>query len=168
MSASQNNAGTALMTNKTAIVTKLHTSSNGFHDYDVIGHPVLRRVAIPHGIKKGEQFNVYYGAARKAGAIWYGDIEKSLASWLSLNEMLYSIKPKNDVALMLLAKLAKAGRTAEPGYFGGQSYCAGVLVENLSDACLLGSQLGEDLGAIGWDQIGPHRYIVFRDALVSR
>ncbi|MEX6780528.1 hypothetical protein [Pseudomonas aeruginosa] len=156
------------MTNTTPIVTALHSSANGFHDYDVVGHPLLRRVAIPHGIKDGEQFNVYYGEASKGGAVWRGGIEKSLEAWLSLHALTHTIKPKNDVAHMLLAKLAEVGRTVEPGYFGGHIYCAGVLVKDLPDACLLGTQLGEGLGIMGWDQIGPHRYIVFRDAHVSR
>lgn len=154
------------MTN-TAIVTSLHASSNGFHDYDVIGHTLLRRVAIPHGIKEGEMFNVYYGESSKAGAVWRGGIEKSLEAWLRLHAQSHSIKPKNEVAQKLLAKLAEAGRSVEAGYFCGDTYCAGVPVNDLPDACLLGTQLGEGFGMISWDQIGPRRYIVFRDAQVS-
>lgn len=156
------------MTSSTPIVTELHSSSNGFHDYDVIGHPLLRRVAIPHGIKEGEQFNVYYGEASKGGAVWRGGIEKSLEAWLSLHALTNTLKPKNDVAQKLLAKLAEVGRTVEPGCFGGHFYCVGVPVKDLPDAFLLGSQLGECFGGMGWEQIGPQRYILFRDAHVSR
>lgn len=156
------------MTTSHPITTTLHSSSNGFHDYDVIGHPVLRRVAIPHGVMKGEQFNVYYGEGSKGSAVWLGDIEKSLEAWLGQQALTLVIKPKNDVAQKLLAKLAEAGRTVEPGYFGGHIYCAGVPVKDMPDACLLGTQLGEGFGLMGWEQIGPQRYIVFRDAHVSR
>ena len=100
--------------------------------------------------------------------MWRGGIEKSLEAWLSLHALTNTLKPKNDVAQKLLAKLAEVGRTIEPGCFGGHFYCVGVPVKDLPDAFLLGSQLGECFGGMGWEQIGPQRYIVFRDAHLSR
>lgn len=60
----------------------LVTSEHGFHDYDVNDHPVLRRACVPVDIKKGQRFNVYYGESSKAGAVWTGNLEKSLQEWL--------------------------------------------------------------------------------------
>ncbi|MDU8351054.1 hypothetical protein RYA05_03990 [Pseudomonas syringae pv. actinidiae] len=60
----------------------LVTSEHGFHDYDVKDHPVLRRACVPVDIKKGQRFNVYFGESSKAGAVWAGNLEKSLAEWL--------------------------------------------------------------------------------------
>jgi len=78
------------------------------------------------------------------------------------------LKPKNQVAEQLLAKLVEIGRTVTPGFFGGHFHCTGVPVKDLPDACLLGIQLGKDFGVMGWERIGPQQYVIFRDAHVSR
>lgn len=59
----------------------LQTSEHGFHDYDVKGHPTLRRVCVPVGLCKGDHFNVYFGESSKSGAKWLGTLEKSLRAW---------------------------------------------------------------------------------------
>lgn len=61
--------------------TKLHSSAHGFRDYDVIGHPTLRRACVPLNIRRGENFNVYHGESSKSGTKWLGNLEKSLAAW---------------------------------------------------------------------------------------
>lgn len=67
---------------ETTLNIKLHSSEHGFHDYDVIDHPVLRRACVPAGIQKGDHFNVYHGESSKSGAKWLGDLERSLIAWL--------------------------------------------------------------------------------------
>lgn len=61
---------------------KLVSSENGFEDYDVVDHPVLRRVCVPNGIRKGQHFNVYHSESSKSGAKWLGSLERSLTKWL--------------------------------------------------------------------------------------
>lgn len=43
---------------------RLVNSHHGFQDFDIDGHPVVRRACVPNSIKKGEHFNVYHGKAR--------------------------------------------------------------------------------------------------------
>jgi hypothetical protein len=148
------------MTCISPISLELVSDINGFLDYDVRNHPTLRRAAVPVGIRIGEQFNVYHGESSKSGATWLGGVEKSLRAWLEVQAS--ALKAKNEVAEKLLAKLALIGRVAEGGLYGGQIYCAGV-----PDACLLGSQLGQGFGIMGWELVGNQKYIVFREARVS-
>jgi hypothetical protein len=56
----------------------LVSSEHGFDDYDVEGIPTVHRVAIGHGIRKGNIFNVYCDEGRKIGSEWQGTLEKSL------------------------------------------------------------------------------------------
>lgn len=58
---------------------KLVSSEHGFDDYNVEGIPTVHRVTIGHGIRKGDNFNVYCDAGRKIGSVWQGTLEKSLA-----------------------------------------------------------------------------------------
>jgi len=65
---------------KTGIKTTcvLTCNKNGFNDYDILEHETIRRACVPHGIKKGEMFNVYYGENSKTGIIWRDQLIKSL------------------------------------------------------------------------------------------
>ncbi|MHC5194773.1 hypothetical protein ACYSUW_13560 [Pseudomonas frederiksbergensis] len=58
----------------------LVTSENGFRDYDIKGHPVVHRITVGHGIRKGDAFNVYCTESRKVGGVWQGGLEKSLVT----------------------------------------------------------------------------------------
>lgn len=57
-------------------------AEHGFDDYDVIGHPVVHRITVGHGIKRGDIFNVYCSDARKVGGNWTGSLVTSFASVL--------------------------------------------------------------------------------------
>lgn len=57
-------------------------SEHGYDDYDVIGHPVVHRITVGHGIKKGDIFNVYCVDSRKVGGQWTGSLVPSFASVL--------------------------------------------------------------------------------------
>ncbi|WP_155629650.1 hypothetical protein [Burkholderia territorii] len=56
----------------------LVSSEHGFDDYDVEGIPTVHRVTIGHGIRKGDDFNVYCDEGRKIGGIWQGTLDQSL------------------------------------------------------------------------------------------
>ncbi|MDF9779019.1 hypothetical protein [Pseudomonas baetica] len=68
----------------------LVSSDNGFRDYDIKGHPVVHRITVGHGIRKGDTFNVYCSGSRKVGGEWQGSLEKSL---ITLFERLRSEMP---------------------------------------------------------------------------
>ncbi|GIC77640.1 hypothetical protein [Moritella sp. F3] len=65
---------------KTGIKTTcvLTCNKHGFNDYDILEHETIRRACVPHGIKKGETFNVYYDESSKSGVIWGGELIESL------------------------------------------------------------------------------------------
>ncbi|WP_020190744.1 hypothetical protein [Pseudomonas putida] len=94
-------------TNSEPFQIKLHNSEHGFRDYDVIGHPTLRRACVPLNIRRGENFNVYHGESSKSGTKWLGNLEKSLAAW-SANELKTAPVP----ALRLRVLLNANGRTS--------------------------------------------------------
>ncbi len=56
----------------------------GFDDYDVINHPSLRRICVPHTVKRGERVNVYYGESSKEGAVWKGSPEETLIAFAAV------------------------------------------------------------------------------------
>jgi hypothetical protein len=60
------------------IALTLVASDNGFKDYDITGHPVVHRITIGLGIRKGDSFNVYCSHSRKVDGIWQGNMEKTL------------------------------------------------------------------------------------------
>lgn len=62
------------------IKVSLTCSEHGFDDFDVTGHACVHRACVPHGIKMNEPFNVYHSGG-KSGAIWHGDLVKSLTSF---------------------------------------------------------------------------------------
>ncbi len=156
------------MTNLPAIKTELVSDENGFLDYDVIAHPVLRRAAVPSGIRIGEQFNVYHGESSKSGAVWRGSVNTSLKSWLEAQpKEVGGLKAISDVAKALVPRLAELGYQAAPGYWCGRTFCLGVAVENIAEACRLGSLLGSEVGGVEWDRQGHQQIVVFRDAIVS-
>ncbi|MFL1449133.1 hypothetical protein ACI77O_12130 [Pseudomonas tritici] len=64
---------------------ELQSSEHGYRDYDVVGHPVLRRAKVPLDVLKDECFNVYFGESSKTGVKWLGSLEKSLLVWLTIN-----------------------------------------------------------------------------------
>lgn len=61
-----------------AITARLVASEHGFDDYDVSGAGAVHRVCIPHGIKRGENFNVYCANSVKRGSSWQGSLKTSL------------------------------------------------------------------------------------------
>lgn len=67
-----------------ALAVRLISDENGFQDFDIEGHPDLRRACVPNGIKKGERFNVYHGESSKSGAVWTGDLLASLRKFASV------------------------------------------------------------------------------------
>lgn len=77
-----NNEQTAAL--RTALNLHLVSTEHGFRDFDVIDHPVIRRATVASDIRKGDYFNVYHGESSKAGAKWFGNLEKSLAVWLTI------------------------------------------------------------------------------------
>ncbi len=58
--------------------------AHGFDDYDVINHPSLRRICVPHTVKRGERVNVYYGESSKEGAVWKGSPEETLIAFAAV------------------------------------------------------------------------------------
>lgn len=77
--------------------------------------------------------------------------------------------PRNLIATDLLAALAENDIEAKPGYFGGSTYCVGVVVFDFAEAFALGAKLGTRFGKIAYDR--HHKQaggvVVFRDALVT-
>lgn len=59
----------------------LCSSDHGFDDFDIAGHPSVRRACVPHDIKAGESFNVYHGESSKGGCRWDGGLVSSLQSF---------------------------------------------------------------------------------------
>jgi hypothetical protein len=96
-----------LATNSKQFQIKLHSSAHGFRDYDVIGHPTLRRACVPLNIRRGENFNVYHGESSKSGTKWLGNLETSLAAW-GANRLKTTPSP----ALRLRVLLNANGRTS--------------------------------------------------------
>ncbi|WP_132834089.1 hypothetical protein [Pseudomonas sp. 460] len=94
-------------TNNEQFQTKLHRSAYGFRDYDVIGHPTLRRACVPLNIRRGQNFNIYHGESSKSGAKWLGNLDKSLAAWCA-KELQTAPVP----ALRLRVLLNSNGRTS--------------------------------------------------------
>lgn len=50
----------------------------GFEDYDVNGHPRVKRICIGRNLKQGDIFNVYEFSGRKTGGTWKGTLQASL------------------------------------------------------------------------------------------
>ena len=65
----------------TQVLIRLTDSTHGFDDYDLEGDVEAHRICVPHGIKRGNIFNVYSQNCIKRGAIWEGSIKKSLAKF---------------------------------------------------------------------------------------
>ena len=62
----------------------LVSKKNGFDDFDVIGHSSLRRICVPHTIKRSDRVNVYYGESSKEGANWKGSPEETLIAFAAV------------------------------------------------------------------------------------
>lgn len=76
---------------------------------------------------------------------------------------------RNELAQRLHQAAQALGLTLVPGYHGGHTYCAGLLVGSYVEAFELGQKLGPGFGEIGFD-VHPAKTgatLVFRDALVS-
>lgn len=85
-----------------ATTTRLVSSEHGFDDFDVLGLPMVQRVCVGHGIKKGDIFNVYCGGGgNKLGGTWQGTLERSLASFAASHpgylELLEAIPTSGEV-----------------------------------------------------------------------
>lgn len=72
------------MTTQATLKFELCVTEHGFKDFDIVGHPILRRACVPDGIRHGQQFNVYYSASSKAGVKWLGCLNRSLHEWLAV------------------------------------------------------------------------------------
>lgn len=80
------------------------------------------------------------------------------------------MKALNQTASELMNKLDSIDVKYQSGYFGGSSYCIGVIVNGIDNAFKLGQQLIEYKGVLGVDVIGKNQtlaVIAFRDALVT-
>ncbi len=62
----------------------LASNEHGFDDYDVIGHSSLRRICVPHTVKRSDRVNVYYGESSKEGALWKGSPEETLIAFAAV------------------------------------------------------------------------------------
>lgn len=51
----------------------LVSTDHGFHDFDIAGFGNLRRATVSPAIKKGDQFNLFFGESSKVGALWVGN-----------------------------------------------------------------------------------------------
>lgn len=63
----------------------LISTNHGFHDFDIAGFASVRRATVSPAIKKGDQFNLFFGESSKVGARWIGsnglntrDLESSI------------------------------------------------------------------------------------------
>lgn len=63
----------------TNIQITLVTAEHGYDDFDIDGVQRVNRACVPHGIKRGDIFNVYCDDSVKLGATWKGSLERSLA-----------------------------------------------------------------------------------------
>lgn len=65
------------------ITAKLVSTDHGLDDYDITGGGTVHRVCIPHGVKRGDTFNVYCANSVKRGATWQGTLGTSLLTAVS-------------------------------------------------------------------------------------
>lgn len=61
---------------------KLVSKDHGFDDFDVLNHPIIKRVCVPHSIRHGERFNVYCVEGVKLGAVWRGTVDRSMEGFV--------------------------------------------------------------------------------------
>lgn len=66
------------------ISSRLVCDKHGYQDFDIEGHPSVRRACVSSGIRPGQQFNVYYGDNCKSSAIWTGTLEDSIRKFAPL------------------------------------------------------------------------------------
>lgn len=71
---------------------KLVSTENGIYDFDVINAGSINRVTVSESIKKGDIFNVYFGASGKEGGVWKGT--KGVSGYLT-GDLELSIKETN-------------------------------------------------------------------------
>ncbi|MDD5056512.1 MAG: hypothetical protein PHQ60_01965 [Sideroxydans sp.] len=69
------------------IEVKLSSSEHGFDDFDVSNLPHVHRACVGHNIKKGDIFNVFCSDCVKLGAVWDGDIKRSLTTFASTSHL---------------------------------------------------------------------------------
>jgi len=71
------------MTNEKPLIKKLISKEHGYYDYDIIGHPTIKRACVPFAVKNRCLFNVYCKDGSKRGCVWIDDLETSLRNWTS-------------------------------------------------------------------------------------
>ena len=67
-------------------VATLVSSEHGFNDYDVTGLDGVHRIAVGHGIKRGNICNVYCSESCKFGAEWQGSVDKTLTHFAATHK----------------------------------------------------------------------------------
>lgn len=60
--------------------------ATGMLDVDVGRGGEVSRAVFPANIAKGEQFNLYYGESSKGGAVWAGDVKRSVNAYFQNNQ----------------------------------------------------------------------------------
>lgn len=88
----------------------LVTSTHGYDDFDVLGHPVVKRACVPPGLANGEGFNLYCHDGRKIGAVWRGGLEASIAECTQVQSVDTDSGPSAEQVRALRAFASKAGR----------------------------------------------------------
>lgn len=68
------------------------SSEHGYDDFDVSGVNAVHRVCVPHGIKRGDHFNVYCARGTKLGATWLGSVEASLDNFSRTSDYLRELR----------------------------------------------------------------------------
>lgn len=78
----------------TDVTLRLFNTAHGIDDYDVEGSGIeVHRVCIPHGIKRGDNFNLYLKGSRKQGGIWRGSLKSSLKAYFTFPVNITITKP---------------------------------------------------------------------------
>lgn len=60
---------------------RLVSDTHGFGDYDVYGHPEIHRIAVGHGIRIGDNCNVYGPGSCKRGTPWRGTVDATVSAF---------------------------------------------------------------------------------------
>lgn len=69
------------------IKVTLVSSEHGFKDFAVTNLANVHRACVPHNIRKDDIFNVYCSDCVKLGAVWCGDVVRSLAKFAETNTL---------------------------------------------------------------------------------
>jgi hypothetical protein len=99
-----------MTTDTQEIKVRLVSSEHGFKDFDVTNLANVHRACVPHNIRKGDVFNVYCSNCVKLGAVWCGEVVRSLANFAETNTMYQQLCMSEYAGLEHAAKQAKTKR----------------------------------------------------------